>query len=1735
MSADADASPTDPFLNSRSTEASRSRADNDGAMVVEVVDDCQTASSSSAAPAAPFATRVRPSTIVARGESPQEAMTHLANNAAASTSAAAIMHHSRKRERPAVALASAGSSTSTTAAPPLAQRRRIAGQRKSGATPSSSRRAGGAARTIVDRGQHSTKDRSDEDELAEGAGGEYCSDNEEGYAPDDGVEGDAEERALVSASIALMAGQGALTAPSAASATPHLWLVTDAFHVCLWYVLRYAGRALSAEDLWACRALLSLTAVDATEEEDGGERATAPFAAAQARSANMHFDDWAWSGSEESELLLRLLLRHAHGFTARHLELRYGDWLHVQPALNALTQRRFLWWATKQASLDSAGGGAETVCLHSAEEDASTDLTETPLLPADELARTEMASSPLVEHYDGARVARLLLSCCEEGRPQHRHATAVSKSASSFSSVETVIRVAQAVRATELRTFLTTLRHCSKARALMDERARGGDATITTRAIAFTTASTLGTSGNALCKDGSSGGGVMAEPTPVLRLKSSGWTDDVACARPGQISHNSLYDVIPGRKRDMIRYLVERRYSVWVPTSTVNGSPAASATTDTPTTDTMIPSHGPPLTAPHALSSAPLITRPSPRGAVRCTSAFASAPDRSPFRRCFPTVSVESDAVAQCWDRVIGSVYVPHSGLRQHLTWITELFHVLTSNNGAGMVSGQGAKAVMATMTVATPPTLLMVRPQLLLLLQTLRAARHQARPSLTEPSPSTAAHPDPKAFKESVPHALLPQWCSPPPVVKATKVALPRVCGQLYRDISSGGRAANKTESRSRPDASAEPSDNDSSLMDTIVHTSRSFRDFGAAEDGTVTQVWPTPPHVCLFSSPATLQEYRRALSTQRELYCVTEGAVTAAQRHRGKSSAFVSHMYDTVMAAVRAGVAAVKQHPHHARTAASASLVSGKVTHFGSMHPPAPPVVSEAAPLSKHFTQSVTASLESLVYHQGCHAEHLLIFTPLYRWFACLELLFPLLQSARRYDDANACLHHLLYEPIFVLHHMPVSGARCHISPITYEFRYKPHKRGKWVARLAQNLSHQKRYAEAFAVLEEAQAGYRELASHTADDARSVPATGSDGGGHVTNDKWLPCDAMSNSTAAALCNVLAGNHSPASESALPIKVQRRSRMLRVLWPAAASATFATDDNNSSPPAAEGLSPASLALLHAAWEYVRDRYCRRQDRLTLERLLAVTHRKVRQWTPPAAYLEFATRRLVDVAMRHIGGVRDKLDRMLWREPSGQAPGRPSTSAGGAAEAAKSTTPSGALHPQRRPALPVELLVLQRYLSRWNGASRTTAAAANAATDPKPRRRKGTLTANSAKAETEGRDNAGGAKVTSVWCGVHCEGQWIACLARALLWDCYWAFPSVSPPFASFPVSAGDHESDQPPLQTCSTHEVLWLSAFQDGPLDLTTPIQFLWRRRALIEARLAQLERCTREELIAYVGARIKVEGNTAEGVGPSNLKARRRDAGAEAPRKEAHVVQRADEDKGYDRDEERARRRRSRDEYGCGPHRHSYTAKMEEEFRGSNEEDSVQIASSLPATPLLSTGSETSSLVLGRVVQERNAEAQRVESVKDSADASLSSRVSTLAVPEAWKVPVGPLPLLDILRAIPLEPLWRLLRCLYLSPVTEGVPLAFSGFPDLVFWRTGGSGGGECSNAALQPSVGGDSAVLRTSFCLMEVKGPSDFLSTKQIAVNDLLHRCGFEVCVVRVDEVYDDGQRVSTKRIR
>ncbi|KAK7199982.1 VRR-NUC domain containing protein [Novymonas esmeraldas] len=1488
-----------------------------------------------------------------------------------------------------------------------------------------------------------------------------------GHAPDDDDDGDgdAEERALAAAARSVVGGQGAsATAAAATAASPHPWLVTDAFHVSLWYVLRYAGSALTAEDLWACRAVLSLTSTDAetSAQERGGLAGVVPGAApAREEVTASHFDSWAWTGTEESELLLRLALRKSHSFTARHLELRYGDWLHVQSALNALAQRRFLWWTAPPVSSSVTGSTAPLTAVgargQAAEDAVNADSMESP--PTEELVSTAMSPSPLLQHYDGARVAALLLSEGSEAELRHRSGAVAAAPEQARGSLDEVVHVAQAVRAIELRAFLVALRQCSKARASAVDRESGAadpSAAASSPANRVSAAARLRVAEDASCDTLAGSAAALSSPPG----------EDGACGQLWSAVDNSVYDAIPGRKQDMIRYLVERRYSLWAP-----AAPADAPVLATPTSSSsvVLPC------APHtALPPASPGVSPSLQGPGRHASVCAA--HTLACRRCFPTLAEEAEAVARCWDSVIGAVYSPHAGLRQHIVWMTELFHVLTSNNGAGVVSEHGAKAVAATMAVAAPPTLLMMRPQLLLLLQTLRDARHRCGSSPT--AASLSAHGGcerPTAVVDGAPHALLPRWgVSQRLDGRSASTAASKAPAELLShpplpiSAAAAAAAAPDVVQSSLPQPGTPAAGHavgEGDLCDGAVGVTRSLPALDADEDSAVSGPPVCPPPVRLFASPAVLREYRRALAAQRALYDVTDGAVTAAQRFRGRSSAFVSHMHDTVMAAVRAGVAAVARHPHGAST-------TGTCTAADAVSP------GLSVPLA-------TASLESLLAQHGSDASHLLPFTPLYRWFACLELLFPLLQSARRYADANACLRHLLHDPIFVLHHVPDSGARSPVSPVTYGFRYKTHKRGEWLVRVAQNLSHQKRHAEALAVLEEAQAGYRELASQGLDSA--------------SRNAWLPSSAATNAAAAALSSVLAGDHSPESEAALPAQVQRRGRMLRVLWPAtaidqdSAANTVSTHVSLSRGPT-ERAHCGSVALRHAAWEYVRDRYCRRHDRLMLERLLVLMHRKVHQWTPLPMLRELTTRCLAEVAVRHISGVRDVMDRMLWREPTGSRR-RHTTTTAAAAEAghAAGNSSAGAVRtPQRRPASLVELFVLQHFLCRWNGASST----------PTP------AEVGEQCAESRGGGvDVGLSTTTASWRGAHCEGQWIACLARALLWDCYWAFPSHAVASACA-ASEGEGVPPRPPPPTDASHELLWLSAFQDGPLDVSTPIHFVLRRRAMIEARLAQLERCSREDLVAYVAAHIKVDAPREDG-GEAAAAAAAAAAVRDADVRTGRWTGAGDGDVNGD-EALRAPRRRTREE--CS------------EFEGPQEDSVLVVTASLSVPP-----SATSSVPREPSAPVEDACADATPPTHgDGETPSLCTGGPTRAIPEAWKVPVGALPLLDILRAVPLAPLWRLLRCLYLSPATEGVPLRFSGFPDLIFWR----GGDDSVPRVAAEDIHG---APRAPFCLMEVKSPSDVLSTKQIAVNDLLHRCGFHVCVLRVDEVRDDGQRISAKCLR
>jgi hypothetical protein len=1597
-----------------------------------------------------------------------------------------------------------------------------------------------------------------------------------GAGSDDDGEGDAEEKALIAAAT------GAVSDTHGASnvGAPHPWLVTDAFHASLWYVLRYAGSALSAADLWACRAVLLLTAALPPP--------SAPVLPPPATEASPENDQdsylntgtcllssaWTWTGTEESELLLRLVLRKPHGFTGRHLEARYGDWLHVQPTLTALTQRRFWWWASRPHSdrhqaerKNHAGTAGNPQSTLYADTDSPAGFS--PFHDGGAQRDIDMFSPFMLEQYDGERVARMVLQGTE-GAPQR-----IAESAALSSTTEELIRVLQAVRGTEMRLFLTSLRHGSKSHA---SRAASTQA----ESLAATPQKLEGNRGGIVQEDAASRAPHSGQMSPAVESSKDRQNNSTSpFYKNTALGDNSLYDAIPGRKQDMIRYFVERRYSLWAPTV----QPAAADDS---------PNHSGATSAAAALkprlsdsNADTRLVRNTTGGEAQqrqqrrarrsdCTAAAPVAKQGTipwgtaslPVKTCFRDAEEEALLVARCWDTHVGAVYAPHAGLKAHMVWITELFHVLTSNGGAGVIGQQEVKPLAATMAVAAPPTLLMLRPQLLLLLQSLRSARQLHRqvvsssatgemcknPLAVSTNSGVAAtdirHTIPQetanaAFPSIVPHALLPRWFEAPTTVSVgpspppapSNPALPASDGDSgggFVDVQRGNSSVRGVESDLGDEA--------------LICSARSFHAPNVGDDGTLGSGAASgiPPPVQLFGTPAMLQEYRVALYTQRTLYEATEGAVTAAQRFRARSEVFVAHMYDTVLSAVRTGVAAVRRHPLKYVTAPALAADAARFV-------PCPPHRC-ASPQQPPF------SLDAVLSRRGNFAEHLLLFTPLFRWFACLELLYPILQSARRYAEANECLHFLLDEPVYVLHHIPQPGedgvpssswtvkeaaqvAR-RLSPVTYAFRYKTHKRGEWLSRLAQNLTHLKRYPEALALLEEAQAGYHELAEQL---TSSTIAT-------------MPSADTTNAAAATLCSVLTGT--TFDESKLPVEVKRRGRMLRVLWPLSGTAAAAAAVSTGIEGQRSHNAPATpcLPLYHAVWEYVRDRYCRRHDRLALEKSLAMLHRRVRQWTPLAAHRQLATRQLADVAVRRVAGVRDAMDYMLWREPNGSS-SRDSYSEVRTAKAAPSSNSNNVSSGgnERRPALPVELFVLEHFVRKWNaqGSSQDHTTTLQAST--RKQQREGSdaasVLATSVAAEVEANladlRRGGGGR----WCGAHCEGQWIRCLAHALLWDCYWAYPAPS-------HSAKESGDSQP-----ADHELLWLSAFQDGPLDVTTPLNFLLRRRAFIEERLSQLERYSRDELLALVASRIKADSPDAQG-------AQQRTSAVQATTINKHTST------PLGAVEDSLRSAGARDVGGNGEAetgvpqggtRHTITnsrhgtrpagfaaspsaaasntvkltinaSVVSDTFDGAEEEegeeDMMLLACTLPSPPL---SASTATVPCGQADNDslqRQSQSELVDMLDGTQPATnIQYALPTCStIPEAWKVPVGSLPLLDILRVLPLPPLWRLLRCLYLSPVTEGVPLRFSGFPDLVFWRSdGGLRKSEDDrkgvNVASRDGDGDDAPLFR----LMEVKSPSDTLSTKQISVNDILHRCGFDVCVLRVDAVHDNGVPVSTKKLR
>ncbi|ORC85220.1 uncharacterized protein TM35_000371930 [Trypanosoma theileri] len=147
-----------------------------------------------------------------------------------------------------------------------------------------------------------------------------------------------------------------------------------------------------------------------------------------------------------------------------------------------------------------------------------------------------------------------------------------------------------------------------------------------------------------------------------------------------------------------------------------------------------------------------------------------------------------------------------------------------------------------------------------------------------------------------------------------------------------------------------------------------------------------------------------------------------------------------------------------------------------------------------------------------------------------------------------------------------------------------------------------------------------------------------------------------------------------------------------------------------------------------------------------------------------------------------------------------------------------------------------------------------------------------------------------------------------------------------------------------------------------------------------------------------------------------------------------------------------------------------------------------------------LLGSEDDENTILPGQLTQQKDDEEdQQEEKEKEKKKGSSFSFFPSSSV--GHRVDIGDFPLLSLLQSIPQGPLCALLRCIYLSPSESGYNISFSGFPDLVLWRE-------------TPSL-----FSETNFKLVEVKGPNDTLSTKQIAVIDTLCRCGFDVSVARV----------------
>lgn len=532
------------------------------------------------------------------------------------------------------------------------------------------------------------------------------------------------------------------------------------------------------------------------------------------------------------------------------------------------------------------------------------------------------------------------------------------------------------------------------------------------------------------------------------------------------------------------------------------------------------------------------------------------------------------------------------------------------------------------------------------------------------------------------------------------------------------------------------------------------------------------------LFSSVEELEQYLKALQLHAKLFRITDGAVNFAKKLMGRDLNYVMNLFGSVMNFLSSF------HDHHGVGRKEYELIQQRYVVAGEVKK----------------KDGEVGTISFFLYQDGLLAAHLLQFTPQYRLYACLELLFPLLESLRLYTEAVACLEILLYRPLFVLFPLKSNDIKVDFNSKdsnSFSIYYRNERKGDWFYRLAMDLSHLKQNEKGLNLLKKVHEDWEELSVLTSDERAYFLQKADSAVWKVSTtevDVSIPSKRFtSNNISASLRSV-----------------ERRCRMLRALWPQHVLSTDGSSESARKNKCSK--NNAHKVQYHAVMEFVLQRYCHRPDRLAIETLLGVLHKKMYRWTPLKKVWQRDLSLIQHPPVLHVKGIKDPLNTKEWKDSENCSDSYSS----------------------------VEEMVLRHFLRLFNGQETEKCKVEN----------------------EEGRcdtiihgckpQNLNGSEKSSEWKGLHCEGQWISLFADVLLGECLYADIDDLPRVGDLENSSTFSEN-----QASTSFTPVWLSRLQNGPLDSVNPIIFTHRRRRLIEDQLNFLEALSVDDYRNFIAYR--------------------------------------------------------------------------------------------------------------------------------------------------------------------------------------------------------------------------------------------------------------------------------------